>query len=170
MSNSTLKILLALVVAITAALITQPMRAGVINTLVLTETSSTSLTALLNGITFLTVTPNGEDNWIVNLAGVSGGTKGDHQYWAEPDAAGFVNLVQSQNTSNRLTIGSDIGPGQSGLPDGTFDTTHFTLNGNPLYVTFFDKGDVATTPDAGTTVSLFGLSLTGLAFLRRKLC
>ena len=172
MSNSTLKILLALMVAITAALVTQPMRAGVLNTLVLTETSSTSLTALLNGITPLTVTPNGEDRWFLDLTGVSG-TNGQNgqQSWTEPDAAGFINLVQTQNTLNRLSIGSDIGPDISGrLADGTTDTRSFTLNGNPLYVTFFDKGDVATTPETGTTVSLFGLSLTGLAFLRRKLC
>jgi hypothetical protein len=35
---------------------------------------------------------------------------------------------------------------------------------------FNDKGDVATVPDTGMTLSLFGLSLMGLAFLRRKLC
>ncbi len=44
-------------VAIAAALVTQPMRAGAIDTLVITENSSTSLTAILNGnpltVTFL---------------------------------------------------------------------------------------------------------------------
>jgi hypothetical protein len=43
-------------IAITAALVTQPMRAGTIDTLVITEFSSTSLTAVLNGTTFLNVT------------------------------------------------------------------------------------------------------------------
>ena len=56
MSKSTLKILPALMIAITAALVTQPMRAGTIDTLVITEFSSTSLTAVLNGTTFLNVT------------------------------------------------------------------------------------------------------------------
>jgi hypothetical protein len=37
--------------SVTAALVTQPMRAGVIDTLVITENSSTSLTAILNGDT-----------------------------------------------------------------------------------------------------------------------
>jgi hypothetical protein len=49
MSKSTLKMLPALMIAITAALVTQPMRAGAIDTLVITENSSTSLTAILNG-------------------------------------------------------------------------------------------------------------------------
>ncbi|PYI79230.1 MAG: hypothetical protein DME58_05395 [Verrucomicrobia bacterium] len=165
MSNSTLKILLALMVAITAALVTQPMRAGVLNTLVLTETSSTSLTALLNGITPLSVSNPGRDSWRVSLTGINEG----QQDWLEPEA-GFVNAVAGLPSENEIVVVSDFGPGRTGLADGTQDTTHFTLNGNPLYVTFFDKGDVATTPDTGTTVSLFGLSLTGLAFLRRKLC
>ena len=58
-------------VAITAALVTQPMRAGAIDTLVITENSSTSLTAILNGNS-LPVTPNGADHWTIALAGVSG--------------------------------------------------------------------------------------------------
>ena len=33
-----------------------------------------------------------------------------------------------------------------------------------------DVSVTAAVPDAGTTLSLFGLSLTGLGFLRRKLC
>src|ERR1700693_724582 len=37
-------------------------------------------------------------------------------------------------------------------------------------VTFHDNGDTAAVPDTGTTGSLFGLSLAGLAFLRRNVC
>jgi hypothetical protein len=36
-------------------------------------------------------------------------------------------------------------------------------------VQFIDKGDIATVPDTETTGCLFALSLTGLAFLRRKI-
>jgi hypothetical protein len=45
-----------------------------------------------------------------------------------------------------------------------------TADGHALFVTFNDNGDVAAAPDSGTTFSLFGFSLMGLAFLRRKLC
>jgi len=168
MSNSTLKILPALMIAIAAALVTQPMRAGAIDSLVITENSSTSLTATLNGNP-LSVTLNFPDVWTIALAGVSGTA----QQWAEPepDAFGLGNAVETDPfTPNQLLVISDFGPAFLPLPDGTPDTTRFTLNGNPLSVTFFDKGDVATTSDTGTTASLFGLSLTGLAFLRRKVC
>jgi VPDSG-CTERM motif len=165
MSRSTLKILPALVVVITATLVTQPMRAGAIDSLVITELSSTSLTATLNNNP-LTVTFNFADNWTIALPGVSG----TGQEWEEPDAFGFANVVEFDPFApNQLLVISDLGPAFLALPDGTPDTTRFTLNGNPLSVTFFDKGDVTTAPDTGTTGSLFGLSLMGLAFLRRKL-
>ncbi len=112
------------------------------------------------------MTPNGADNWSVALAGVFGAG----QIWMEPDAAGFVNFVQFSSLSpNQLNVLSDF-EHSGGLADGMPDTSSFKLNGGALSVTFFDKGDVATVPDTGTTLSLFGLSLTGLAFLRRKLC
>jgi hypothetical protein len=163
-------------IAIAAALVTQPLRAGAIDTLVITEFDSTSLTATLNGTTSLTVTPNGVEIWLIDLTGVgapSGTNSGNN--WTEPDATGalgFVNnvVVDSTNFPNQLRVRSDFGPGFTGaLTNNTQDTTDFTLNGSPLYVTFNDLGDVATAPDTGTTASLLGLSLTGLAFLRRKL-
>ena len=167
MSNSNLKTLPALMVVITATLVTQPMRAGVIDSLIITELSSTSLTATLNGNP-LTVTLNFADNWTIALPGVSGTSV----QWEEPepDAAGLGNIVQSFLSPNELNVISDFGPAILALPDGTPDATTFTLNGNPLSVTFFDKGDVSTAPDTGTTFSLLGVSLMGLGFLRRKLC
>ena len=178
MSKSTLKILPALIIAITAALVTQPMRAGTIDTLVITENSSTSLTALLNGTTSLNVTFNSADNWTIDLAGV--GVKEGQQFWQEPETAERIfNFVTTdlggpggqQPNLNVLFVTSEQGcPSCAGVADGTADTTNFALNGNPLFVTFFDKGDVATVPDTGTTFSLFGVSLMGLGFLRRKLC
>ena len=153
--------------AIAAALVTQPMRAGVfVDALVITENSSTSLTAILNVNTPLTVTPNGADNWFINLTGVDGLI----QAWAEPDAADFSNVVLFDAASpGQLRVFSEVdAPGA--LADGKPDTMNFTLNGNPLRVTFNDLGDGATVPDTGTTFSLFGLSLAGLGFLRRKLC
>jgi hypothetical protein len=167
MSNSTLKILPALMIAITAALVTQPMRAGAIDTLVITELSSTSLTAILNGTTSLTVNPSGADLWSIDLGAPVSGVA---HFWTEPDAAGFVNVVFSEpGLPNRLFVQSDF-EHSGGIADGTPDTTSFTLNGQILSVTFKDLGDVATVPDTGTSFSLFGLSLMGLGFLRRKLC
>ena len=176
MSNPTLKLLAALMIATAAALVTQPMRAGVIDTLVITENSSTSLTAILNGTTALSVGNTSSDNWTITLTGVFANSDNValSQFWTEPDVAGFVNAVTFNNLfPGVLFVGSDF-PGQSGLADGTTDFTSFGLvvgpgTVAPLFVTFFDKGDVATVPDTGTTFSLFGLSLMGLAFLRRKL-
>ena len=157
--------LIPLAIAIVAALVTQPVRATAINTLVITENSSTSLTALLNGTTSLTVTPNGADEWFVALAGIGPSTE---QFWTEPDASGTLNLVQAQPALNRISVGSDLVlQGISGLADGTPDTTTFTLNGGALSVTFFDKGDVAAAPDTGSTLGLLSLSVVALLGVTR---
>jgi hypothetical protein len=160
-------------IAIAAALVTQPMRAGAIDTLLITENSSTSLTALLNGTTSLTVTPGAADQWRIALTGISGpsGVPLATAAWTEPGAAGFLNLVDFDSRSpNTLFVRSDFFNGNSGLANNTADTSTFKLSGNPLFVTFNDLGDVATVPDTGMTFSLFGVSLMGLGFLRRKLC
>src|SRR5947207_2132353 len=106
-----MKVILLLAIAIAAALVTQPVRATAVNTLVITENSSTSLTALLNGTTSLNVTPGGNaETWFITLAGFGGPTPGfaGQQFWAEPDAAGEVNLVQtSSNTRGQIFVQSD---------------------------------------------------------------
>jgi hypothetical protein len=147
--------LVSLGITIAAALVTQPMRATAIN-LVITEFNSTTLTATLNNNP-LGVSNNGPDGWFVALAGFAG-----NQTWTEPGAASVVNSVQGQPFSNRISIASDLGSVLSGLADGTTDTTSFTLNGSPLSVTFFDKGDVATAPDTGSTLGLLSLSVVAL--------
>lgn len=75
-------------------------------------------------------------------------------------------------TPNQSNVISDGDFGLAGVPNGTpiANVGTDTSNGASISVTFFDKGDVATAPDTGTTGSLFGLSLMGLTFLRRKLC
>jgi hypothetical protein len=150
----------SLAIAVAAALVTQPMRATAINTLVITENSSTSLTALLtvNGTTTsLGVSNSAADTWFVALVGFNG-----QQGWLEPGASSSDNFVQGQPTVNRISIISDGVAIVGELADGTPDTTDFTLNGNPLSVTFFDKGDVATAPDTGSTLGLLVLALTAL--------
>jgi hypothetical protein len=148
-------------IAIASALVTQPMRATAVDTLLITETSSTSLTATLttsSGTTSLNVAFHGDDSWSIDLANVS---ENRTQFWTEPDAAGFFNRVDTSSSApDTMTFRSDlIQPGVSGLADGTKDTTTFTLNGVELDVTFHDNGDVATVPDTGSTLGLLSLSV-----------
>ena len=151
--------LLPLGVAIAAALLTPPLHAGAIDSLVITENSSTSLTAILNGTTSLSVTPHGTDNWSIALNGVGGNAA----FWTEPDNANFINFVSfSPNFPNQLTVQSDFPHSGGGLPDGTPVGNAFTLNGGLLSVTFFDKGDVAAAPDTGSTFGLLALALAAL--------
>ena len=99
------------------------------------------------------------DDWFIALAGIGVSV----QTWTEPFMGDFGNLVGVSGVPNLLSVSSDfpIDP-NSGLADGTPDTTTFTLNGNPLSVTFFDKGDVATAPDTGSTLGLLSLSVVAL--------
>ena len=161
-------------IAVTPMLVTSPVRAGALDSLVITENSSTSLTAILNGTTSLTVIFNSADDWFIEdfrIQGTQPGGSGNA--WIEPGPfAGLCNLVVASSDFPGLTVLSDrpIADASFGLPDGTADTTHFTFDGNPLSVTFFDKGDVATTvPDTGTTASLLAVSLAGMVFIRRKI-
>jgi hypothetical protein len=156
--------LVSLGIAIAAALVTQPMRATAIPpSLVITENSSTSLTAMLttsSGTTSLNVTGSA-DNWTIDLAGVSG----NQQFWQEPETAARVfNFVNFDPASpNQLTVISEQGaPAIAGVADGTTDKTEFTLNGSELDVTFHDNGDVAAAPDTGSTLGLLSLSVVAL--------
>jgi len=68
----------------------------------------------------------------------------------------------------KLFVLSDFGPGfTNGLANNTADTTDFFLNGSLLSVTFFDKGDVATAPDTGSTLGLLSLSVVALLGVTR---
>ena len=176
MSNSTLKILTALMIAITAALVTQPVRAIVINSIVLTENSSTSLTVTYNGSTSgITITFIESEEWVVFLPfAITGGTAAN---WTEPEDSSLFNYAEFIGGSrNRLIVHSDAAlfgfPHQFPLgANGTPVDFGIDLSDNvAVQAVFNDNGDVAKTPDTGTTLSLFGLSLMGLTFLRRKLC
>jgi VPDSG-CTERM motif len=172
MSKSTLKILPALMVAITAALVTQPaFGVAIVNNIVITENSnsSTGLTVTYNGSP-VTVSFTSSDNWFFSMPG--GFLSQGQPQWTEPVTSNLVNYVDF-TTNVEAIVHSDI------LPNGLFNPPAAdgapvqvgTVQGVPVIATFNDLGDTAATvPDTGTTGSLLGLSLMGLALLRRKVC
>jgi hypothetical protein len=174
MSNSTLKILPALMVAITAGLVTQPVfsqaPAPTPHDLEFIENSSTSLSVTYDGSTTgITVVNSSADLWSVLLPPTLVFSLNPTPAWIEPDNFAHDNFVLF--TSGSGTVFSDtpltFTPTLDEFPVAVgFDTSDQL----PIFATFDDDGDVATVPDTGTTFSLFGLSLVGLAFLRRKLC
>jgi hypothetical protein len=176
MSKSTLKILTALMVAITAAWVTQPVfgqaPAPTPHQFVITENSSTSLAATYDGSP-LTVNLFSADNWNFLLpVGFVNTSAGAGQQWTEPDNSSLVNLVIfGTDITHAAIIRSDISSSTQ-FPinaDGAAPVLVGTVGGVDVFATFHDLGDNAAVPDTGTTISLFGLSLTGLGFLRRKL-
>jgi hypothetical protein len=190
MSKSTLKILPALMVAITAALVTHPAFGGSVtppNTLlVLTEESSTVLDATVGGNPFGTVTLLSPDSWAWSNTDrpviIGAGRGGGSPFWLEPGSLTLANLVGVFENGTiepvgGLLITSDFDStrfsaqvSDSTIQQNFFSFTYVGGSTETFDVQVIDKGDVATVPDTGTTFSLFGLSLTGLGFLRRKLC
>jgi len=172
MSKSTLKILPALMAAITAALVTQPVFGSSIDLdhqMVFTENSSSSLSVTYDGSSAgITVTPISPDGWTVTFSQsfTSGGFT-----WQDPtDAAVLSNLVLFLSGGRFDVISDFLVP--TTQPNGSTYVGAGTQvsDGTPFDMTFNDNGDTARTPDTGTTGSLLGLSLVGLGFLRRKLC
>jgi len=143
-----------------------------VNTLVLTENSSTSLTWDLNGVSHtITPGPSGPDRWIFTLAGLSTSSSVTFVGWQEPSETTFNFItVNTFGSPTEVLINSDaFGSGISGLPNGATDKTHFTLNGAELDVTFTDNGDISTVPDTATTLPLLSLGLAALGFAKRRL-
>jgi hypothetical protein len=177
------KLLPTLMVAIITAWFAHPAWAGAIApTLTLTEVSNTQLNWAWDAAgggtsgTINTLTP---DVW--GPSSISGPTLGSvspsgSAHWQEPEnTAGFQNLVSFLGPNSSfggpnwsITVNSDMIATPGAAPDG--QTIPFTIFG--FQITFVDSAATSETtavPDTGTTASLLGLSLTGLAFLRRKL-
>jgi hypothetical protein len=171
-------VLVTLPIAIAAVFLAHPASSNA-HDIVFTELSSASLTATFDGSTTgVTVLPTNPNQWTVTFLppGVAVSFLGSMDAWAESESA-LGNIVNfSPRGGNSVTITSDAGTGLSINRDG-FIVDRIGINAidpdsgtNSINATFVDKGDgSAAVPDAGTTFSLFGLSLTGLAFLRSKL-
>jgi protein with PEP-CTERM/exosortase system signal len=181
MSNPTLKLLPALMVAIITAWFSHPAWAGAVEpTLTLTEVSNTQLSWAFDAAgggksgTITTLTPDVWGPTSISAEGV--GLSGFNGFlrWQEPEnPAGSENLVDllipafGLGGGWNITVHSDMISTGGGIPDGqTFPGPGF----NMVFVDSAATSETTAVPDTGTTASLFGLSLTGLAFLRRKLC
>jgi hypothetical protein len=94
--------------------------------------------------------------------------------WFEPFSTTSINNILGSVSSFR--VASDIpytGTGTGILTNNQRTAIPIAIvvgTGPIVYGVFNDLGDSPTgVPDTGTTASLFGFSLAGLAFLRRKL-
>ena len=173
--------LASLGIAVIAALVTQPTVADIFddNSLVITENSSTSLTAtytLAHGSTLTpTVTLLAPDDWTVTLPLDSEHIGEFIHFWEEPEnppPTTISNLIQNQaaNSSRTVTITSEFNSGGGII---TSSPNGFTLtgigtdsaNGLPIDLTFTDNAATSEghgVPDAGFTVGLLSLSLIAL--------
>jgi len=161
-----------LAIAMTAACVSQPVFGVPDHQLVLTENSSTSLTVTYDGNP-VAINLSFDNYWVMFITGVIFYTA---EHWIEPENANSVNLFVQRSAA--ITVVSDIANGINfgAQPNGfTFVAAGTDTRDNvPIDVTFHDNATaseaVHPAPDTGTTFSLFGLSLTGLALLRRKFC
>ena len=176
MSKSTLKILPALIVAITAAFVTtQPVFGqNPPHEFVFTENSSTSLLVNYDGLP-LTVNLTSPDHWTFSLpSSFVPGRAINVQPWTEPDNSNSMNVVNFGVAGISLIglVQSDF-QGFIDIPANADGASVLvgTDGGDPVIATFHDNAATAeaTVPDTGTTFPLFGLSLMGLAFFRRQL-
>jgi hypothetical protein len=159
-------------IAIVAALVTQPVRAAVIippviNTLVITENSSTSLTATYsNGTATAFKLPIiGEEVWQILLPGNASFNQ-IAVSWTEPENPGQVNQLSSVGSSAAF-LKSDTTTSGAAVPNGTKIDNLGTdiLNGGTISVTFFDNANDRPSvgvPDGGSSFGLLGLSLIAL--------
>jgi hypothetical protein len=161
--------LIPLAIAITSALVTQPLFAQVpIHNIVLTEKSSTSLVATYDGSTTgVTVTFQAPDQWLVTFpTTVSFGSTGRNVDWIEPDNSSLGNAVSFfPEVSNVLGVSSDTGtsPSFSPTPDeSTVNNVGSDSRGGSISANFDDDGDARAVPEAGSAFGLLFLSLAAL--------
>jgi hypothetical protein len=163
-------------IAISAALLTEPAFGSAVtpHQFVFTEKSFASLSVTYDGVDVLIpCTGPGcpPDTWNFGLGSATFVSNGSVQ-WFEPGSSTLVNFVNFGTAmTHEGTVLSDISLyTQFPVNADRASVLVGTVGGVDVFATFHDKGDAATVPDTGTTASLFGLSLAGLVFLRRKLC
>jgi len=149
-------------IAIAAALLTQPVRATAINNIVITENSSTSLTATYNGSP-VAVTFFSADHWTITFPStVMFNVTGVNIDWVEPDNADLGNAVVFAPFSP-VFVTSDASTNFLAESNGaTVTVGSDSSNGGTVTATFFDNGDVAAAPDTGSTLGLLSLSVVAL--------
>jgi hypothetical protein len=156
-----------LAIAITAASVTQPVLGVSDHQILITEKSSTSLTATFDGLPFA-ATPVSSDNWFFLLP--AGFLSFGQPAWTEPENSSLVNWVDF-SLNRAAYVHSDISPFSFFTSTNRNDKSVQvgTYQGGNVFATFNDLGDTAAVPDTGTTGSLFGFAMVGLALFRRKL-
>ena len=159
--------LVSLAIAIAAALVTQPMRAvPIVNNIVITENSSTSLSATYNGLTTgVTVAFDGTDVWTVTFPSTVTFSLLGGVNWLEPENSSLGNEVTFFRAGNGLGVVSDtslFGSTTTGNGSTIANVGTDSSNGGSISVTFIDNGDVAAAPDTGSTLGLLSLSVVAL--------
>jgi hypothetical protein len=166
------KVILFLALSIAAAVLTQPLSAGVIpaNDIQITETSSTSLSATFNG-SAVTVQNTAPDRWTLTFSDTFTFGAFVLDLWAEPEDNTMTKANSVEGTeTNQLFIRSDILSGHNTVPDGTQFVENLSISGihTTVGITFHDSGDGAKIPDSGSTSGLLFLSLIALVAVSRR--
>jgi hypothetical protein len=175
MLNFSKTLLAALLIAIAAGLVVQPGFGASItdHQLVIIENSSTSLSVTYDGTPVPVTLSPGPDNWLLNPLPVNLSPSAFSLLWFEPGTSTLFNHLAEIPASGQFFVSSDTPIfGTFSAQSNGFTYVNAGLDnsdGVGVDITFRDHGDIAATPDTGTTGSLFALSLIGLAFLRRKM-
>ena len=155
---------LTLLAAAIALLVLQSASAAPIHSLVLTENSSTSLTATYDGSAVgVTVIYISGDHWGVTV-GFPVSFSANPQ-WTEPEDPSAFNVITLFAIPNQFIVNSDFFsngtvPLANRATFSNFGTD--TRDGAPISITFNDRGDVASVADAGSTSLLLLVSLAVL--------
>jgi hypothetical protein len=162
-----IKIILSLAVAIVALVLTHSATAVPTVDVLITETSSTSLSATFGGTTLIGQ-KTAPDRWTLTFPDSFTFGTFTINGWIEPESA-LGNIVDSPGT-NQLFVLSDILIGSTPRPDGsTVFGLPLTLSGlsTTVNITFHDGGDGATVPEKGSTFGLLFVSVVALFGLNR---
>lgn len=162
--------LIALLIAVTATLVTQSVNAQNFS---FTETSPAILTASFTapGVTFSgSVTNNGPDSWTVAFPGLNMALFSFNPpqawAWAEPENSSLANVVSWNASTFNFTVSSDIATSLMVHNDGETIAGIAVITGAQFTsATFKDNAATAepqTAPDTGSTLGLLSLALAGL--------